>query len=97
MLLHEFYDFNYILKLPLKNITMLLIKAKLKDNDNKLYQQWIVNHSREFSFNNFKLKLKEVQKEELLSKIDKSKTEKEIMEEVENTLKLYRRSQGGEN
>ena len=97
MLLHEFYDFNYILKLPLKNVTMLLIKAKLKDNDNKLYEQWIVNHSREFSFNDFKLKLKEMQKEEMLSEIDKSKTEEEIMEEVENTLKLYRRSQGGEN
>lgn len=97
MLLHEFYDFNYILKLPLKNVTMLLIKAKLKDNDNKLYEQWIINHSREFSFREFKLKLKEIQKEELLSKIDKSKTKEEIMEEVENTLKLYRRSQGGEN
>ena len=91
MILHSFYSFDYILKLPLANITRLLVKAKVKENEDRLYQQWVINHATEFSFKEFKDEIKKIIEEKKEMEIDKSKTKEEIMEDVTNILNQFRR------
>ena len=91
MLLHNYYDFNYVLKQPVRIITQLLLDAKLKENEDKLYEQWVINHATEFSFKEFKEKIKEKIKEQQEIKIDKSKKKEEILKDTENILNQFRR------
>lgn len=83
MLLHSFYDFNYVKKQPLKILTRLLVKAKLKDGDNKIYQRWILKYDQEFGYEEFKKML-------MPKQIEPQLTEEEIMEDVENILSSFR-------
>lgn len=58
MLLHSYYDFNYILKQPIKIITKLLIKAKNKENENFAKSMYIalypkMNEETFISFDEF--------------------------------------------
>lgn len=61
----------------------MIVKAKIKENDNLLIQRWMLHHSTEMSLDEFKESLK-------ANQIDTSLTEEKIMEDVENILKQFR-------
>lgn len=52
--MHSFYDFNYVRKLPLKNVTRLIIKAQEKETDKLLMIRWMIHYQNKMSFSEFK-------------------------------------------
>jgi len=81
-LLHSFYSFDYVLKLSLRNITRLLIKADYKNNENLLRQRWVLHYQSEMTFQDFKDKL-------VSHNTDTNKTEEEILEDVKNIINTF--------
>jgi len=81
-LLHSFYSFDYVLKLSLKNITRLLIKADYKKNENLLMQRWVLHYQGEMSFQDFKDKL-------VSHRTKDNKTEEEIFKEVKDIINTF--------
>ena len=82
MLLHSFYSFDYILRLPIKNIPRLIIKAINKKTENLLIQRWITNYETEMSFDEFKDKI-------MSSNITDNKTDEEVLTEVKDIINTF--------
>jgi len=81
-LLHSFYSFDYVLKLSLRNITRLLIKADYKNNENLLRQRWMLHYQGEMTFQDFKDKI-------VSHKTKNNKTEEEILKEVKDIINTF--------
>ena len=57
-MLHQYYDFQYVLRLPVSNITRLLTKAFKKREEEKAWDMWVARYpymdKKNFiSFNDF--------------------------------------------
>lgn len=92
-LLHSFYNFNYVLKLPIKNITRLLNKAIEKDREKTAWDLWsnmypymIIGRIKAQSFNDFKNDL--FQQTQQYS----SKSIEEIEEEMNEVIAAYEKA-----
>ena len=81
-MLHSFYSFDYVLKLSLRNITRLLIKADYKKNENLLRQRWMLHYQGEMSFQDFKDKM-------VSHRTDNNKTEEEILKDVKDIINTF--------
>lgn len=92
--MHSFYSIDYILRLPIKNVTRLLIKAKETKEEDMAWDVYLtiypnMNEETYISFDDF-FKRKLPKKEEV-----KSKTETEILTDVKEILNSF--NNGGEN
>lgn len=82
MLLHSFYDFDYVRSLSLKLITRLIIKAKYKENDNLLKQRWILHYQDSMPYEEFKNTL-------MVGINSSTKTEEEILMDVKDIINTF--------
>jgi hypothetical protein len=83
--LHSFYDFSYVLKLPVKHITRLAQKAGEKKEENKVWEIWIskfphMNEENFVSFNEYYAKLK-------TKPMQRNQPSDETVEDIFNRLK----------
>jgi hypothetical protein len=91
MLLHSYYNFDYVLGLDLKRITRLLVKAKLKEDENfarKMYISIYPNMTKEtyIPFEKF-YERKEKKKK-------KKQTQEEILEDIKNIMDAFNKKGG---
>ena len=90
-LLHSFYSLDYILKLPIKNITRLLIKAREKQEEDMAWDVYLIlyqnmNEETFISFDDFYKRRIPVKQEV------REKTEEEILKEVKGILDTFNES-----
>lgn len=91
MLLHSYYNFDYILSLRLRNITRLLVKAKLKEDEDfarKMYISLYPNMTKEsyVPFEEF-YKRKEKKKK-------KKQTQEEILQDIKYIMDTFNKKGG---
>lgn len=82
MLLHSFYCFDYVRRLPLKYITRLLIKAKYKENDNLLKQRWMLHYQDSMPYEEFKNTL-------MVGVNSSDKTDEETLMDVKDIINTF--------
>lgn len=90
LLLSRYSDIDFIMNLDMESGFRLITKAFEEQSNDRLYQRWIYNYEKEMSFDEFKNELEKAVENKVDRKIDSTKTEKEILEEVEAILNSYR-------
>lgn len=90
LLLSRYSDIDFIMNLDMESGFKLITKGFEEQSNDRLYQRWIYNYEKEISFDEFKSELEKSIKTKSNRKIDNTRTEKEILEEVEEILNSYR-------
>lgn len=76
--MHSFYNFGYVIKLPIKNITRLLIKANDKQKENSAWELYVAIYPKmteetfipfEEFYNNRTTKIEDKSEEEILEDV----------------------------
>lgn len=90
LLLSRYSDIDFIMNLDMESGFKLITKGFEEQSNDRLYQRWIYHYEKEISFDEFKNELEKSIKNKSNRKIDNTRTEKEILEEVEEILNSYR-------
>lgn len=89
LLLSRYSDIMFVMNMPFRDGYKQMIKAYEEHNEERLFDRWLSGYEKEMSFEEFKKELMKGTKSD--REVDRSKTEDEIMEQVEEDLKLFRR------
>lgn len=90
-MLKRYSDASFVLSLPFEMGFELYMKATEKNNEDRVWEQWLVDYTR-MDKNNF-VPFSKYLEGMKVTDVSTTRTDEEIIEDAENILKSFKRSE----